>query len=191
MTELTPVVITGAVTVISGYATYAYAKLRDDRTRRLDIVLKLRSRQIEELYGPLLSLIEQIFIVWQVRDNVSKEGGYSSDDERRMKEFFWRSYFTPLHDQIGVLLRTKLYLLEGARVPRSFEKYLEHATQESCQHRLWSELSIDTAHVKGPSWPSEFHDDVKGALDRLMTEYQSGVTRLVPVASRYARVGGP
>jgi hypothetical protein len=184
MSDLTRVLITGALTILSGYATYVYAKLRDDRTRRLDIVLKLRSRQIEELYGPLLSLIEQIFIVWQVRENVSKEGGYSTDDERRMKEFFWKSYFTPLHDQIGNLLRTKLYLLEEARVPKSFQKYLEHATQESCQHRLWSELSIDTAHVKGPSWPAEFHGDVKGALDRLMTEYQSGVTRLAPVGRR-------
>ncbi len=184
MTDLTPVLVTGTVTVIGWYATYVYAKSREDRTRRLDIALKLRARQIEELYGPLLSLIEQIFIVWQVRENVFKAGHYSSDDEHRIKEFFWKEYFTPLHEQIGALVRTKLYLLEDAQVPKSFEEYLEHATQEACQHRLWSELSIDTSHVKGRRWPSKFHEDVKGALDRLMCEYQTGVARLGPVGSR-------
>jgi len=181
MAELTPVLITGTVTVAGWFATYAYAKSREDRTRRLDIVLKLRARQIEELYGPLLSLIEQIFIIWQVRENVLKASQYSEDNKRRITEFFWKHYFTPLHDQIGGLLRTKLYLLEGSQVPKSFEQYLEHATQEACQHRLWSELSIDTSHVKGRKWPSEFHDDVKGALDRLMDEYKSGMAKLGPV----------
>jgi hypothetical protein len=183
MTDLVPVLITGAVSVVGWYATYAYAKSREDRTRRLDIVLKFRARQIEELYGPLLSLVEQIFVVWQVRQNVFEAGDYSSDDQRRIKEFFWKNYFTPLHEHIGALLRTKLYLLEAAQLPESFEQYLEHATQEACQHRLWSELSIDTSPVKGREWPSEFHGDVKEALGRLMGEYQSGMARLGSVGS--------
>jgi hypothetical protein len=178
LANLTPILVPGAVTVVGWYATYVYTKLREDRTRRLDIALKLRARQIEELYGPLLSLIEQIFVVWQVRQNVFKAGNYSDDEGRRIREFFWKTYFTPLHDQAGALLRTKLYLLENARVPKSFEEYLEHATQEACQHRLWSELGIDTSKVKGRKWPTKFHDDVKDALDRLMGEYQSGVARL-------------
>lgn len=178
------VLIPASVTVLGWFVTYAYTKAREDRTRRLDTVLKLRARQIEELYGPLLSLIEQIFVVWEVRENVLKTGSHSAEDGRRIREFFWKNYFTPLHEQIAGLLRTKLYLLEGREMPQSFEEYLEHATQEACQHRLWAELSIDTSQVKGRKWPASFHDDVKAALDRLMGEYQSGVSRLA-----LARVG--
>jgi len=178
MAEVGPVLITGAVTALGWYATYAYAKLREDRTRRLDLLLKLRARQIEELYGPLLSLIEQIFNVWQVRENVLRGTAFSAEDQRRIQEFFWQHYFPPLHQEIGVLLRTKLYLLEGGRLPDSFTEYLEHATQEACQHRLWSELGIDTSKVPGRGWPERFHSDVKTSLDRLMAEHQSGLARL-------------
>ena len=181
MADLTPVFITASVTVVGWFVTYAYAKAREDRTRRLDIMLKLKARQIEELYGPLLSLIEQIFIIWEVRENVLKAGHYPGEDQRRIREFFWKHYFTPLHDQIAGLLRTKLYLLEERQMPESFGQYLEHATQEACQHRLWTELSIDTSQVKGRQWPSAFHDDVKASLDQLMDEYQSGVMRLAPI----------
>ena len=80
MADVGPVLIAGAVTAFGWYATYAYAKLREDRTRRLDLLLKLRARQIEELYGPLLSLIEQIFNVWQVRENVLRGTAYSKKE---------------------------------------------------------------------------------------------------------------
>lgn len=178
MADITPVLITATVTAIGWYATYAYAKMREDRTRRLDLLLKFHARQIEELYGPLLSLIEQIFNVWQVRENVLRGTEYSAEDQRRIKDFFRQQYFTPLHQEIGALLRTKLYLLEGGRLPGSFTEYLEHATQEACQHRLWSELGIDTSKVRGRQWPQAFDKDVKSALDRLMAEYQSGLAKL-------------
>jgi hypothetical protein len=178
MADVGPVLITAAVTAFGWYATYAYAKIREDRTRRLDLLLKLRARQIEELYGPLLSLIEQIFNVWQVRANVLQGTQYSVEDQGRIHEFFWQRYFTPLHQEIGMLLRTKLYLLEGGRLPESFTEYLEHATQEACQHQLWSELGIDTSKIQGRQWPKTFYEDVKNALDRLMAEYQSGLIRL-------------
>ncbi|HXH72176.1 MAG TPA: hypothetical protein VNI58_05110 [Mariprofundaceae bacterium] len=178
MADVVPVLITGVITIFGWYATYAYAKLREDRTRRLDLFLQLRARQIEELYGPLLSLIEQVFNVWQVRENVLRGTSCSEEDQRKIREFFWLNYFTPLHQDIGKLLRTKLYLLEGGILPESFNQYLEHATQEECQHRLWSELGIDTSKVQGRRWPQEFHRDVKDTLDRLMQDYQSGMTRL-------------
>jgi hypothetical protein len=176
--DMYPALITGAITIVGWYVTYAYTKSREDRTRRLDIALKLKARQIEELYGPLLSLIEQIFTVWQVRQNILAGDRHTGDDQRRVREFFWKLYFSPLHEEIGALLRAKLYLLEGGHVPTSFEEYLEHSTQEACQHRIWAELAVDTSAVQGRKWPADFHEDVKGAFNRLMAEYQAGVTRL-------------
>ena len=178
MANAVPVLITATITVFGWYATYAYAKMREDRTRRLDLLLKLRAQQIEELYGPLRSLIDQIFNVWRVRTNILSGVAYPPEDDRRIREFFWQNYFTPLHQEIVTLLRTKLYLLEDGRLPDSFTAYLEHSTQEAIQHRLYSELGIDTSKVAGRRWPAAFQDDVKASLDRLMAEHQSGLARL-------------
>jgi hypothetical protein len=170
--------ITVSATAVGWYVTYAYTKHKEDRTRRLEIQLKYRAQQIEQLYGPLLSLIEQIFNVWRVRENVLEPGRYSPEDEHRIRHFFWQRYFMPLHKEIGDLLRTRLYLLEGNRLPASFSEYLVHSTQEASQHLLWDELKVDTSRVKGSPWPDQFDDDVKEALDRLMDEHKSGVAKL-------------
>ena len=180
MQQLYPVFLAGLVTIIGWYATYAYAKRREDRTRRLEIHLKYRQRQIEELYGPLLSLIEQIFNVWRVRQNIieASRDSLSSEQTQKVREFFWERYFTPLHSEIAALLKTKLYLLEGGLLPESFSHYLEHATQETCQRRLWDELQIDTRHVRGRDWPEEFYQEVRDTLRLLMQRHQTGVDEL-------------
>ena len=180
MQPLYPVFLAGLVTIMGWYATYAYAKRREDRTRRLEIHLKYRQRQIEELYGPLLSLIEQIFNVWQVRQNIIKASrdSLSSEQTQKVREFFWERYFAPLHSEIAALLKTKLYLLEGGLLPKSFSQYLEHATQEACQRRLWDELQIDTKHVRGQRWPDKFYEEVRDTLQLLMQRHQTGVDEL-------------
>lgn len=178
MADLTPTLITVSVTALGWYATYAYTKHKEDRTRRLEIQIKYRAQQIQELYGPLLSLIEQIFNVWQVRKSVLDEGTYSDENQQRIREFFWHRYFSPLHKEIGDLLRTRLYLLEGSHLPKSFSEYLEHSTQENCQHALWNELHLDTSRVQGRPWPGEFYDDVQKGLGRLLGEYKSGIGKL-------------
>ncbi len=174
---LLPVLVTALLTAVGWYATYAYAKRREDRSRRVEIVLRHRERQIEELYGPLLSLIEQVFNVWTVRRKVLTAGGRDDETRRRIEDFFWESYFLPLHQEIGALLRTKLYLLEGGRLPESFSAYLEHATQEACQKRLWREKGIDTSSVPGLEWPPRFHAEVRDTLERLQAEYHAGIHR--------------
>lgn len=136
-----------------------------------------------------MSLIEQVFMVWRVRQRLMERGAYSDDQLQRIRHFFWKDYFTPLHDQISALLRTKAYLLEDGKMPDSFKRYIEHATQEACQHRLWSELAIDTSAVKGLRWPSDFDDDVKASFTRLMSEYQAGVERLGMASARHGETG--
>jgi hypothetical protein len=130
--------------------------------------------------GPLLSLVEQIFNVWQVRENILTAPGnsLSPGQVHILREFFWEQYFAPLHSEIAALLKTKLYLLEGVLMPDSFARYLEHATQEACQYRLWKEHQIDTKHVSGLPWPEKFDEDVRDTLRRLMEQHQSGVEEL-------------
>jgi hypothetical protein len=140
--------------------------------------LKYHQRQIEELYGPLVSLIEQVFNVWDVRQNIISNEHYSPKDQERVRQFFWGEYFHPLHLEIRGLLRTKLYLLEDARIPQSFLQYLQHSTQEECQHRLWAELHLDTTGTPPKEFPRGFYEDITGALQRLMTAHQTGLENL-------------
>jgi DNA relaxase NicK len=88
--------IAAAVAILGWYVTYAYAKRRDDQTRRTEIRLKHRQRQIEELYGPLLSLIEQIFNICQVRQHIlkaEKRGVSRLNKKRRFASSFRESTF--------------------------------------------------------------------------------------------------
>ena len=102
---------------------------RKIQTRRIELRLKYRQRQIEELYGPLLSLIEHIFNVWEVRQSILTSTD-SLDEANREKvyEFVWKEYFLPLHHEIRHLLRSKLYLLEGDLMPETFSWSLQHST---------------------------------------------------------------
>ena len=172
--------IAAAVAIIGWYVTYAYTKRREDRARRIEIQVKYRQRQIEELYGPLVSLIEELFNVWSVRENILGETSerYSPEQGEHIREFVWKNYLHPIHQEIGSLLRTKLYLLEGGRTPSSLAEYLQHATQEECQHRLWDDFQLDTSHAKPREFPDDFYEDIKGTLQRLMSEYQAGLADL-------------
>ena len=172
---LSGTVLTATVTVIGWYGAYTYAKQKEDRARRLEIHLKYRAQQIGELYGPLASLIEQIFNVWTVRENILRNSGYSAEDQARVRELVWRQYFKPLHAEIAALLRTKLYLLEGDALPDSFRAYLEHSAQEECKHLISNELLLATEAVPPKKWPDNFYPDVKDQLMSLIQDYRSGL----------------
>ena len=190
--------LTALVTVIGWYVTYAYTKRREDRTRRIELRLRYLQRQIEELYGPLYSLILQIFNVWEVRERlVGADGTRLATEHRdRVEKYLWEEYFFPLHKEIRDLLRTKLYLLDGHEIPPSFEQYLQHSTQEACQIRLWSDLGIDTRHISGVEWPPEFDENVTATLRHLIRAYEGELTELPPprkgqIARRQGTSGQP
>lgn len=167
-----------ALVAIGGWNVSHYLQMRrEDRTRRLEAVLMRTQRQIDEFYGPILDLIEQIFNVWVIRENIlfpngrpgSIEGG--NLQHHKIPAFFQEAYFFPLHEKIREILMSKLHFVEGLQVPASFEQYLEHSTQQLVQHRLWKELGVSTEHIPGVPWPSQFSEDVKQSLSILMKRY--------------------
>lgn len=177
--EILRLAIPAAIIVAGWFAAHILATRRDDRTRRQQAVLQFRQRQIEELYGPLVALIEQIFTVWTVRERIveAQRAGQrmSPEDLERTRLFVWRSYFLPLHAEIRTLLKQKQHLLEGGELPQSFVDYLEHSTQEEFQRRLWEELGIDTSFVPGRSWPSRFDQDAKGGLAAVKAKHEAAL----------------
>ena len=51
------------VTVTGWFVTQYLNRQKEDRTRRLESLLKHYQKQIEEFYGPLFNLVHQIFLV--------------------------------------------------------------------------------------------------------------------------------
>lgn len=170
--------MTGAVTVLGWHVSHYFARIRDDRTRRIEVSIKQLDRQLEEFYGPLHSLIEQIFNVWNVREKLKT--GIPEDRLGDVELFIWQEYFMPLHNEIQELLKTKLYLSEGATIPQSFRKYLMHSTQELFQQRLTKELNVNTHGIKGMRWPLEFDKDVKNSIESIMARREKLLQDLQP-----------
>jgi hypothetical protein len=170
--------LTGIVTVIGWNVSNSLAKRREAETRRAEATLKHIERQIEEFYGPLLCLIEQIFNVWTVRENLlfppGRPSSIAATDPRRNEifTFFQTRYFFPFHEKIRDVLASRLYLVDGGSVPESFSQYLEHSTQQVVQHRLYADFAVSTDHIPGVPWPDAFYDDVKTSLDGLMAKHE-------------------
>src|ERR1043166_2339997 len=151
---------------------------RADRLRRLELLMQQTERQIREFYGPIYALIQQIWMVWEVKERIVKglrtEG--TTEDlgvlRSRAGEFIGANYFAPLHAEIRSILKDRLHLLEGVEMPDSFNEYLKHATMENVQQRLWFEQQINTRSVRGISWNPQFPEDVKAGLDAAMRRYE-------------------
>lgn len=177
---LVELLLSAAVVIGGWFAAHLLTNRRQDRTRRLETILKHRERQIEELYGPLQALIEQVFTVWSVRERILRaadagEDRLSREEKDELQDFVWIKYFLPLHEEIRTVLRTKQHLLEQGEMPKSFEAYLEHATQEQFQKLLWSERGIPTEFLKGSPWPQSFYEDVVTALEKVRLKQQGAL----------------
>lgn len=183
-TEITVATLTASVTILGWIVSNYFIRKRDDRTRRLEITLKRMERQIEGFYGPLFSLNEQMRNAWDIREAILSPRGdrgncpLSESDRKRVEEYLQEQYFFPIHGQIRELLRTKLFLIDGAEVPASFNAYLRHATQEKAQSEIWRNLNIGTDYLKGTGYSQQFFDDVKNRLRQVMQEYDATVSEM-------------
>lgn len=178
--------LTAVVTIAGWNVSHILAKRREDHTRRLEAAQKHVERQIQEFYGPLLNLIEQIFNVWAVRERIIKPNARSplnpgsETENNEIRYYVQEHYFFPLHERIRQLLTEKLYLTDGGRIPKSFRAYLEHSTQQVVQKALEKDLNIDTRTAPILPWPDDFYEDVKATLESLMERYDQCIQDLYP-----------
>lgn len=132
--------------------------------------MKHYERQIEEFYGPLFNMVNQVFVANHVKWELLKTS--NGEAAEKCSEYFHNTYFIPLHDEIKGILKSKLYLVEGAQIPESFYLYLKHAAQERDQIHLWKILGIDTSFLKGEPWPEYFFDDIETGFKAAMQNYE-------------------
>lgn len=147
-----------------------------DRTKRLEILLKQHERQIEELYGPIYTLLQFIYNVWQIRKAMVKDlAGMEPPEKALIEQVDWfvgENYFHPTHDEIRTILKSRLFLIEGAEMPKSFAAYLEHSMMENIKIRLRKDAKIDVPWSSVVRFPTQFDTDIKAGLSAALMARQ-------------------
>jgi hypothetical protein len=161
--------ITGAVTALGWLVAHILQQKRDSQKRTQEAHSAFLQRQIEELYGPLSNIATQIVVTNHVLFGLIRS---SPDNRSKLEEAFYFEYFLPLHLEARNLLKSKLHLVEGERLPQTFYDYLRASMQEEVQRRLWKEHQIDTSNVAGEPYPDSFTAQVQETLEALMTKYE-------------------
>jgi hypothetical protein len=166
--------ITGFITVVGWFA----AKWLDRQQQRNESRRAYIQRQIEEFYGPIYSLMWQMFSSNGLQQRILSKCKLSHEEQERVRQYFFETHFFPLHARIRGILETKLYLVDGTEMPRSVYDYLTHSQQEDIQRQLWTERGISTIAVHGTAFPPDFFDMVESTLKKLMREYEVSVQQL-------------
>jgi hypothetical protein len=175
MVALVVGLLTAAVTITGWYVSYATTKRREERMRRVEARLRHVQRQIEELYSPLLALIQYAATVYQIARQKNADPETMARGE--IWRFFVERYFLPLNAQMATLIRQKIHLLHTPELPESFRAFLRHQSQYDCLHTLWKETGQTSDEFHG-GWPKDFEGDVQAALSDLRREYNEYVARL-------------
>lgn len=153
------------------------AILKEYETMRDKTALQHLQRQIEELYSPLLGLIQQSRIVYEVEQ---KKLPLKSTPEEfsKTKDYFIEKYYLPLNDEMAKLIRTKIYLLDTDEMPESFHQFLKHESQFAALYKLWKDKGIRSDEIDGEEYPLPLENDVKNSLNELRKRYNHYLKRL-------------
>ncbi len=146
-----------------------------DRTRKLQALMKHYERQIEEFYGPLYNMVNHIlYVAFELQMELKK--GVTPDKSEIIERYYHENYFDPIHDKIREVLKTRFYLVEGESMPKTFEEnikhYLRHTMQEKDQKTLWLDHDVDTSFLSGVGWPWDLHRDIRDGFHTSMQNYQ-------------------
>jgi len=184
LTVIDKVAIGLLIGITGYYLNRLLEKLKGEQALRREVEmlrgqtrLKHLQRQIEELYGPLLGLIQYGDAVNQVE--VAKiPKGNTGPDVAEIRRYFVEKYYLPLNAQMSDLLRTKIYLLDSDHMPDSFQQFLMHAAQFECLHKLWKDMAIRSDDIRGIEYPATFKQEVARSLDQLRSSYYDQVKLL-------------
>jgi hypothetical protein len=182
----------GGITVAGWLVNYYLERRKVIQASQREAKIHYLQQQIEELYGPLWSLVEQSRIAYSVacrklplRPGGSFDNARFSAQDNAVFGFFNESYFLPINAQVAELLRKKVYLLRDGEMPESFVQFFDHQIMSESLFRLWKEKGVDSSDINGPGYPAQFGPDVKAALDDLRQEYYAEIAIKSKIKKRH------
>jgi len=178
----------GAFTAIGWFVLHRLTVVREEHSRRQQATIQYLQRQIEELYGPLLGMLQESRYLYEValKTLPSHDGRIDtsrfSETDSEMWNYLIENHFLPNNAKIAELIRTHLHLLELGKLPPSYDHFARHQAQFDCLHKLWRQKSIDNRSIAGIGWPKHLEVEVEGVLAKLRQEYSEylGDSTLLP-----------
>lgn len=182
--ELALALFAGGLTAAGWLVNHILGERAERRRRHVQAQLDYTTQQLEELYGPLAFLIiegQQIFS--DLLDSLGRRHVFDGDrplppDELQTWMFWLENAFLPSNRQIRDLLRSKTHLIEGARMPDSFARFLEHYSSWEIRHLRWTMEQVDYSWHSGVNWPDEFSAEVLATFRRLKQRHAGLVGQL-------------
>ena len=152
--------ICGAIVVMIGWiVSHKLTAYREEVARHQEAAREFLERQIQELYGPLLGLVQHGRVVYSLATqrlptNSGKlDINQFTESDSEVWRYFIENHFHPTNTEIRNLIRTHLHLLDGGRLPASFMQLLKHEAKSEILYGLWRELGVDSLDVDGDEWP--------------------------------------
>ncbi len=175
--------VIAAVVTAFGWIVNSVLRVRETaRLKRAASDQEHVRRQVEELYGPLLGLIQEsrlTFEVAQARLPTNDEGNidqqaFSAEQEHdKIWGHFVEEHFLPINERIYELLQRKRHLLVSENLPQSYLDFAKHHVTFKCLHSLWAKRRIRSDAFAGLGWPAGFEEDVKKTLGKLREQSES------------------
>jgi len=174
MATVIAALIAAIVAIFGWFVGSSLISLREDRTKRLQLTIEQSEKQIGEFYAPLLGLLEQLDTTYNVKEEMIKQEPQHHDT---ISKIAYKEYFLPLHQEIGEILKHKIYLLDGNKIPESVRKYFAHFTSENLYWRLTEEEKL-TSSVKASDFPEDFPQDMQINLGNVISRHESALEEL-------------
>ncbi len=145
--------------------------------RNKDTVIYLQ-RQIEELYGPVLGMLQNSTCLFDTAKKAfpTTPGGMidvpnMNEEDSQAWNYMLENYFFPNNTKIAELIKSHLHLLDKGRLPPSYNQFAQHQVQFECLYSLWKELKVDKRFAQDLPWPPNFENEIETTLDKLRKEY--------------------
>jgi hypothetical protein len=138
---------------------------------------EFRQRQIQELYGPALYLIQRKNWIQTQMDERLERSVALHDGERTIEwaeilKFFYDNHILPLRADLSECFKTKSFLMEEE--PGSFQQFLRHDAEERPLYELWRMKEIDGLNP-ATLWPATLEDDVRRMKQYLEAEVRQEI----------------
>jgi hypothetical protein len=170
--------LSALVTAAGWIFVHHLSRVREDRTRRLQILHNYHERQIQEFYAPLYSSLHLISVGSEIYAKMISAFCPDGKEARdRFEEAFDLQYYKPIHDEIREIFKTKLYLMESDKVEAIYLHYLRHSQEEDMFYKLRAE-KIDLSSEKRTPWKPDFPVEVKEGLAQARRNYRAVLNEL-------------
>ncbi|MDG4859704.1 hypothetical protein P8605_16355 [Streptomyces sp. T-3] len=165
--------IAAVVTAGGWIANHALSTRADRRRKEHEARLAHVEKQLEQLYGPLVFLVEEGRSAFRdFCDTLGRPFVFAGDDSLTARELelwlFWVDHhFMPRNQAVQELLSAKAHLIVGDRIPDSYVAFIDHYNSWRVNHLRWKEQGVAYSWHAKANWPRQFDTDVLESFERL------------------------